>query len=120
MNSWLDDVIKAPSLHMFAFERVTKSFERRGGHEYTLLREQGTGIYLVTCDVKSEYQDERHAFVFDSDDGRLLDNRVYGSSRVLTSEDREQDVIHTRDILNSWLCSPKVKIEEVYRVVRRA
>lgn len=120
MNSWLDDVIKSPSLRMFAFERVTKSFERPGGPEYTLLQAQGTRIYLVTCDVKSEYKDERHAFVFDSDDGRLLDNRVCGSSRVLTSEDREQDVIHTRDILNSWLCSPRVKLEEVYRVVRRA
>ena len=120
MNLWLDDVIKSPSLRMFAFERVTKSFERGGGHEYTLLREQGTGIYLITCEVQSEYNNERHAFVFDSGDGRLLDNRVCGSSRVLTSEDREKDVNNTRDILNSWLCSPRVKIEEVYRVVRHA
>ena len=115
-NSCFEEVMKAPSLGLFEFARVTRSFQGPSGIEYRLLRQEGTGIYVVTGLVHSDIQHERHAFVFDSGTGRLLDNRVHGATRLLTSEDRCKSIQETRAILNSWMCSPRVVIEQVYHV----
>jgi hypothetical protein len=92
----------------FSFENYNHS---KGGAEYSLLQIQSGHPCLVLADFPNVK--EKHAFVYDAEEGFIIDNRKNGKKRLIEADDRSS-VKKSRHCINSFFQSSKVIIRTVY------